>query len=311
MSDAESERSSEPSRKEISLPSNIVPNRAPKLAPLREDRKRHLSPQRQPVERRLPRSKTSRNQYVIVSYGIILFTMANSTFGEPKFLIYQRRDNYEYIDILRGNWNSESRFRELFSALSKEEKQRIREYTFQELWDDLWINHSSHIHSDGFERAQKKYLTIKSRIPEIMDEERIIFNSEPPWGFPKGKKMEQRQETDLECALREFSEETRLPVDEISIWETKPYSEIYKGNNNKSYATHYFLAEAPGEMKITKMQTPQCIRPDAVSEEAADARWMTCSEACLKLVPRRQVILKKIVHLIKTRYNELSPLADT
>ena len=256
-----------------------------------------------------PRRSPRNNQFIIVSYGIILFTMAGNPAGEPKYLIYQRRDNYEYIDILRGTWHSEERFKELFSALSKDEKQRIREYTFSELWDDLWINHESHIHSDGFEKARKKYESIKAKIPQIMEASVDTFNCEPPWGFPKGKKQYQKHETDLECALREFSEETRLPSDELTVWRVKPYSEVYRGNNHKPYSTYYFLAEVPDEMEVTKIFTPQCIRPDASSEEAADARWVTCSEACLKLAPRRQVILKKIDHLIKTKYAEMSPLA--
>jgi ADP-ribose pyrophosphatase YjhB (NUDIX family) len=255
-------------------------------------------------QRRSPKPKCSK--YVIASYGIILFAMVA---GEPKFLVYQRRDNYEYIDILRGNWYSEGRFKELASVLSRDEKQRLREYTFKELWDDLWINHSSYIHNDGYDKAIKKYQTIRSKIPEIMDDVSVSFNSDPPWGFPKGKKLDQKHETDLECALREFSEETRLPVDELTIWDVRPFSEVYRGNNDKYYSTYYFLAEVPSELEITKISTPQCIRQEAISEEAADARWLGCSEACLKLAPRRQTMLKKIVHLIKTKYNELSPLA--
>lgn len=252
-----------------------------------------------------PRPKFSKSQYVIVSYGIILFTMVGDN---PKFLVYQRRDNYEYIDILRGNWHSEDRFKELFSALSLEEKQRILEYTFQELWDDLWIDHSSHIYTEGFERAQKKYNTIRSKIPSMMTDE-PDFDRSPPWGFPKGKKAEHTNETELQCALREFSEETRLSTDELKVWNTRPHSENYKGNNNKQYATHYFLAEAPRELAVSMIDTPQCIRKKAVSEEAADARWMTYSEACLRLAPRRQIILKKILHLINTKYAEMSPLS--
>jgi len=236
--------------------------------------------------------------------------MAGSQVGEPKFLIYQRRDNYEYIDILRGNWHTETRLKELMSALSNEERCRIREYTFRELWDDLWINHTSHIHADGFEKAQRKYDTIKSKIPTLMDSDGMYFNVEPPWGFPKGKKLNQDKETDLDCALREFSEETRLPSEQLSVWNVRPYMEAYKGNNNKPYSTYYFLAEVPNEMEVTKIDTPQCIRSEAVSEEAADARWMTCSEACLKLAPRRQAILKKITHLIRTKYSEYSPFFD-
>lgn len=258
-----------------------------------------------------PIKNTAKNWHTIVSYGIILFTISKDPEKTPKFLVYQRRDNYEYIDILRGNWHNEARFRELFSVLSEEEKERIQMYTFEELWDDLWINHTSRIHTDGYEKAKKKYASIKPKIPGIINNKNITFkNAEPPWGFPKGKKIIHTKESDVECALREFGEEMRLPTDELYMWEVKPFYELYKGNNNKSYSTHYFLAEVSEELATDVMDTPQCIRQTSLSEEAEQAKWMTYQEACLKLNPRRQMLLKKVSHLIETKYEVLSPLFE-
>jgi ADP-ribose pyrophosphatase YjhB (NUDIX family) len=249
----------------------------------------------------------------ITSYGLILFYLDRSDplVPIPKFLIYQRRDNYEYIDILRGNWNNEKRLKELFLALSPAEKKRIREYTFEELWDDLWVTKENAIHHDGFEKAKKRYELIKDKIHEYLDQGGLEFvNSEPPWGFPKGKKNDADRETDKECALREFGEETGLPTDEIVIWETNHYAEFYKGNNGKPYCTYYYVAESIKPFPVKRVSNPGCIRQDSVSDEAEDARWVTFEEACLKLSARKQMLLKKVLHLIETSYDKYSLLSN-
>lgn len=244
----------------------------------------------------------------ITSYGLILFCVDHND-GEPRFLIYQRRDNYEYIDILRGNWNNEHRLRELFSALSSDEKERIRTHSFKELWDDLWITKENNIHRDGYEKARQRFESyVKDKLDEYLKcgPDNLDLPIEPPWGFPKGKRNDRSGETSKECALREFSEETHLPIDDIVIWDTNHFSEYYKGNNSKPYCTFYYVAETKTQFPVRRYPTPGCIRKDTVSNEAEDAQWMTYREACEKLCPRRQTILKQVLHLIKTSYSKYS-----
>jgi len=247
----------------------------------------------------------------IVSYGIILFVMVSEFPGAeptPKFLIYQRRDSYEYMDFLRGLWTTESRIFELFSRMSEEERIRIQDYTFDELWDDLWIEHEINIYRDGYDKAKSKFDSIKDKIPQFISaKSNFKIAQEPPWGFPKGKKNLNHHETDIECALREFTEETGLPLQNIQVWKTKPYSEHFWGNNNKAYSTYYYLAETEKPLEFTRRATPHCIRPDTLSEEARDAKWVDFDEACSKLDHRRQAILKRVMHLITTRYDLFSP----
>jgi 8-oxo-dGTP pyrophosphatase MutT (NUDIX family) len=63
----------------------------------------------------------------------------------------------------------------------------------------------------------------------------------PEWEFPKGRRN--YQEKDLDCALREFEEETGLSKNDIKIIENvMPFEEVFIGSNHKSYKHKYFLA---------------------------------------------------------------------
>ena len=66
-----------------------------------------------------------------------------------------------------------------------------------------------------------------------------LFNNtihwdEPEWGFPKGRRN--YKEKDLECALREFEEETGIQKSSLTIIKNlNPFEEIFTGSNLKSY----------------------------------------------------------------------------
>jgi 8-oxo-dGTP pyrophosphatase MutT (NUDIX family) len=182
--------------------------------------------------------------------------------------------------------------------LSTEEKVRIRTHTFRELWDDLWIAHGSNIHLDGYERTFKKFELARDKILEYIRISPAIAVESPPWGFPKGKKNE--RETEIECAIREFGEETRLDTSKIRVHEEIPaLIESYRGGNLKPYCIHYFIAETDELLPVKKYETEGCIRPYAVSEEAGDARWVTYAEACELLDPRKSLLLGKAIEIIE------------
>ena len=64
---------------------------------------------------------------------------------------------------------------------------------------------------------------------------------ETEWEFPKGRRNQ--KEKDLDCALREFEEETGILKTDIKIIENVlPFEEMFIGSNHKSYKHKYFLA---------------------------------------------------------------------
>lgn len=231
----------------------------------------------------------------ITSYGLILYSYDNK--GEPLFLLYQRRDSFEYMDFLRGVWRNEGHLPALFANMTSSERERLREYTFDELWDDLWIIHDCKIYRDGYSRGKRKYDCIKNKIPYFLESTNCHIE-EPPWGFPKGKKSNSN-ESNIECALREFQEETHILRKDINIENYQAISENFKGSNGRAYATHYFVASIPSIVYPDIISTPNGIRKEAVSEEASKIEWFKFEDALELLNPRRQSILQEVYKQLK------------
>ena len=187
----------------------------------------------------------------ITSYGIILFRSSTSGI---QYLMIRRKDSFGYIDFIRGKYvqTNLEHLQTMFNEMSNHEKEKIRTYDFDMLWKMMWGTHDLGTQYKGEELAsQKKFESLKNGIPmgknnELVTLDTLINNSttkwkETEWEFPKGRRN--YQEKDIDCALREFEEETGLSKKEIKIIENIiPFEEIFLGSNHKSYKHKYFLA---------------------------------------------------------------------
>jgi 8-oxo-dGTP pyrophosphatase MutT (NUDIX family) len=80
------------------------------------------------------------------------------------------------------------------------------------------------------------------------DGSRGKLHEEPEWGIPKGRR--DNKETDLQCAIREFQEETQLADNSITIYKNiMPLEEVYVGNNGIKYRHIYFIGELTQEIR--------------------------------------------------------------
>lgn len=262
---------------------------------------------RKRIKRRRPREP-------IVSYGVIgfkrintsnflssrrsfadsknIFFNPNSTFlrssRQINFLLYQRRDTFEYIDFIRGAWKDEKNVMSMLSLMTPDERWRLLNFPFEELWNDLWMDRKLYHTS---EHAEEKFNTIKDKLGMMLVNTTTSVR-ETSWEFPKGKK-DNFTEDDIECAMREFSEETTIPKENLVLITNIPFVEKFQGTNGKAYSTYYYLCEIKNDedVRFEKIKTPHLIRKESLTEEAFDARWFTYSEALEKLNPRRRHIL--------------------
>ena len=210
----------------------------------------------------------------ITSVGIILLRYENNI---PYYLFVRRKESFGYSDLVRGKYPiyNKSFIQNLVNEMTINEKNNMKKLLNE-------INSNS---KDPNETILKKFYThIKNNremgyedidLSELIDESKTSWN-EPEWGFPKGRRN--WQEKDLDCAIREFEEETGYNRNEIILVENLiPLEEIFTGSNYKIYKHRYYLAKLKNnnniktetfqESEISKMdwfdkdKSLECIRP--------------------------------------------------
>jgi 8-oxo-dGTP pyrophosphatase MutT (NUDIX family) len=124
--------------------------------------------------------------------------------------------------------------------MTKSERERLG-MDFDELWKSVWGDLPIRSHKHDYDNSKEKYNIIKDNGQlAILLSETVTDFVEPEWGFPKGRRN--NNETDYDCAIREFCEETGFTIDMIHpIHNVTPFEEIFVGSNYISYKHKYFL----------------------------------------------------------------------
>jgi 8-oxo-dGTP pyrophosphatase MutT (NUDIX family) len=181
------------------------------------------------------------------SYGIIAFR--SSEYG-LQFLMIRRKDSFGYIDFIRGKYstNNLAQLITIIDEMSLDEKSRILNLPFETLWSDMWSESNIQFKNEECS-SKKKFDMIKDGIMfnnKLITLKDIVVMSktkwnETEWEFPKGRRNQ--KEKDIDCALREFEEETGMSKIDINVIENiLPFEETFIGSNHKSYKHKYFLA---------------------------------------------------------------------
>ena len=178
-------------------------------------------------------------KYPITSYGIILFRIFKN---EIQYLMIRRKNSFGYIDFIKGQYleNNLEYLQKLFDEMSLEEKELILiNDDFNILWKRMW---EDNFKSNIFNTSKQKFINLKTLgiIQQLIDNSTTQW-IETEWEFPKGRRN--YMEKDLECALREFEEETGINYNNIIVIENLlPFEESFIGTNDKIYKNKYFLA---------------------------------------------------------------------
>jgi len=238
-------------------------------------------------------------KHPIMSIGLIAFRMYEN---KCQYLMIKRKHSLGFVEFVRGKYpiNNYEYLINIFNEMTIYEREKIRISTFDELWDYLWgeqmgvqyrveektSNEKYHALQLGVEYYNKKY-----NLETILSEINSTW-SDPEWGFPKGRRN--YQEKDLNCALREFEEETGyVKSDAHLVQNIIPYEEIFTGSNMKSYKHKYFVCHIDSHVKPTNMYQ---------ETEIGDVKWLTY-EDCIKIIRpynlEKLAILKKLNTVLK------------
>lgn len=188
----------------------------------------------------------------IMSFGVIAFRR-RPTDGIIEYLMIRRKDTLGFIDFMRGKYSVHNKYyiMNMFKQMTVDEKEKIYTSTFDELWAGLWGSDATAEQYRLEETvSREKWDTLKAGIYHKDDHyslESIVLESmkyerwtEAEWGIPKGRR--DIHESDYDCAIREFCEETGYSADKLVVLKNMvPYEEIFTGSNYKSYKHKYYI----------------------------------------------------------------------
>lgn len=239
----------------------------------------------------------------ITSYGIIAFKHYDDGL---KYLMIRRKDTFGYIDFIRGKYSPYNvvQMRKIVNEMSVDEKKNILQKSFHELWRDMWGDALRSQYKNEESISKKKFDTIRDGVV-LNDNNTITLKdlvkesttdwSETEWEFPKGRRN--YQEKDLDCALREFEEETGINKKHLRLVDNLiPFDELYIGSNHKSYKHRYFLAyieDAFNDISLSDFQ----------KTEVSKIEWKTCTE-CLTSIRPYSLEKKSIINNINSMLEE-------
>jgi 8-oxo-dGTP pyrophosphatase MutT (NUDIX family) len=185
-----------------------------------------------------------------------------------KFLLIQRKHSFSYIEFIRGLYkeNDELKIKNLFSLMSKHEIELIKNNDFNTLWFNLWKKNKSKTFLKEMNSSMKKFNNLKNN--NLLNYESDYDT--PEWGFPKGRR--DKYENNLNCAQREFKEETNI-INYNLFERIDTIEEIFVGTNNVSYKQIYYLAGIENKNLISVED----------NYEIGDIGWYTIDDA-LKLI---------------------------
>ena len=161
-----------------------------------------------------------------------------------KFLLISRRSSLGFIEFMRGNYdiNNINSISNLFKQMYKNEILLIKNKSFNFLWQYIWQINNINYNDKDYILSQNKYTNIDKNnfLQYCLNNIKPLY-SNVEWGFPKGRRL--NQEKNIDCAIREFNEETNLTNnDYFLINNLNPEVEYLTGTNNIDYKHIYYFA---------------------------------------------------------------------
>lgn len=241
----------------------------------------------------------------IISIGIVAFTN-DASCNDILFLMIRRKDTLGFMDFMRGKYSlyNKEYILNLLKQMTVQEKNNLLTLSFDTLWKNIWCNnHISCQYKLEEESSKDKFNTLTLGIltsngsyslKELIEESNNLYEqwTEPEWGFPKGRRN--YFEKDVDCALREFAEETGYSKKCLkNINNIQQYEEIFIGSNYKSYIHKYYVMKIENVSQYEKKQYDR--------SEVSKLEWKTYKEA-LDCIRHYNLEKKKILTSI---YNSL------
>lgn len=261
----------------------------------------------------------------ITSFGVVCYRTSND---RPEFLLVQRKDSLCYVEFIRGKYTLQNRgyISHLLSNMTIEERARLLHMSFDDLWCNFWQDDRSKRFLNEYNQSRSRFdalragygLRVASVDPNLTDEcivdvtlATLIDVSGPgfeetEWGFPKGRRN--IDESDIDCAVREFTEETGLIRTDIKpLLSSKSFEETFTGSNKVRYRHVYYVFATSAPDLDTGAEGSSPPRPNSVHQtrEIRRVAWFGRCEVLARIrksnSERREMFKRLCTHVESTK----------
>ena len=206
-----------------------------------------------------------------------------------EYLMIRRKNSLNYIEFIRGKYdiNNIEYLENIINLISIEEKELLLNNNFQDLWNMLWNDNKkkSNEYKESLHKfellkkgivVKKNDINININLRDLLKVDFISFN-EPEWGFPKGRRN--FKEKNIDCAKREFIEETNFKNEDFNILNMSPIEETYLSTNSSKYKHIYYIGQCINNKLELKLDENNL---DMITE-IGDINWFSIHDALNKI----------------------------
>jgi len=213
-------------------------------------------------------------EYPINSYGLILARKNKD--GLMEYIMIRRKHSFGYMDFVKGKYLNQDlvHIKNSIEQMSIQEKEYIlkNKHNFRQIWSSVSNSFQKRDYIDSLKKFENLQKAPGGGINEIFKACKSNWE-ETEWEFPKGRKMP--QESEKQCAIREFQEETGITIyDHEIIDNVEPLVEIFCGSNYYFYKHNYYIAFTKSELDNTS---------NYQKSEVSKVEWKTF-EQCLTCI---------------------------
>jgi len=221
------------------------------------------------------------------SFGICCFRKRSGR--ETEVLILRRRYTYEYCMFVYGIYNSIAELKKILAGTTIDEKLVIMTGNFDRIFDKIWTGHRPEKYTKYKATFDNIMLTLT--MPGLKAILETTVSVDLSWELPKGRK-DASIETDIECACREFVEETGLPRESFAV-SVMDHSRCYIRDFGALYTMKFWAAV----MKDTAVE-PLCTLGNKSYYEHDIIKFVNVSVAVTYLPEQMATVAKSLVKII-------------
>lgn len=262
----------------------------------------------------------------ITSFGVVCYRGVEAVTQDvatgrtqTQYLLVQRKDSLCYVEFIRGKYSLQNRgyVSRLLSNMTRLERERLLTHSFDELWCTFWQDDRSKRFMNEYNQSRTRFDALRTgfglrtaatgEIVEV-DLTSLLAASAPgydetEWGFPKGRRN--IDETDIACAVREFTEETGVLALDIS--QARPFrafEETFTGSNKVRYRHVYYVFRTASPDLLEGPEGSSPPRPVSVHQtrEISRVAWFSHDEVMARIRPsnveRREMFARICNHVL-------------